>query len=486
MNIKKYQLSYLISWKDGEFMKIVFQSDAREFLEKNSSLADYLHTIEKMDLESSIATALIYNSRCKNLFLDNLYYLANINIIDKNYKFDKKITKIDMYTQVNELCDLFLKEYFKNIEEGTLYIGILELIWLEINYYSDIAKKILQIDDDKYYQMNGVLSSTVISKFSNYINLQVKGKSQERKNSKFSLRKYSAEVLTEKNYQYNPLVGNTEALRRLEKKLLSGNSAIVLGDAGVGKTTLVEGLAYQIQNNNVPSYLKYKQIISLPIGGMVADTKYVGTLEDHILEIINYAKKHKETIFFIDELHTIMGAGQTKDSNIDVSNLLKPHISNKTMQIIGATTKQEYDETIAKNPAFRRRFDTIELTEPNEEEVYNIVSHYIIIKEQETNIKWEFSNLFLKTLIHYTSSKNRNYFETINNPNITLKILDDIFASTLYYDRDYIIKQDVIESIIDNDILSSVKRDELIRILSNDAFYVKHNKSEKSKILRLY
>ena len=292
--------------------------------------------------------------------------------------------------------------------------------------------------------------------------------------------------MTAQEFSYNPLVGSEQALRKATKILLGGDSLIILGEAGVGKTTLVNGIAYNIKMGNVPDILKSKRIIMLPISGLVADTQYVGTLEKHINDVISYAKANKDTIFYMDEIHTIMGAGQVRENNIDISNLLKPYISNRTLQIIGATTLSEFDQTIATNPAFRRRFSTMTLNEPTEEEVFRIAKQYISVRSQELQIEWDLNDAFLQVLVHLTNSKNRKYFETINNPNITLKIIDGMFASALYYGKDYVDKRDVIESIQDNEILASTKKEELINKLSSDEFYAPSNRTPKGRILTLH
>ncbi len=234
---------------------------------------------------------------------------------------------------------------------------------------------------------------------------------------------------------------------------------------------------------NVPEILKSKKIIMLPIAGLVANTEYVGTLEKHINDVVSYAKVNPNTIFYMDEIHMIMGAGQSIVDNSDVSNLLKPYISNGTFQIIGATTLSEFDQTIATNPAFRRRFSTMTLNEPNETEVFRIAKQYISVKSQEVKIERNFDDEFLQVIVHLTNSKNRKYFETINNPNITLKIIAGMFASALYYGSSCVNKRDVIESIQDNEILASPKKEELIRELSLDKFYTLSDSTPKTRIL---
>lgn len=449
-----------------------------------SSIDFYLELLAKQNIkeEDAIVYTLLIKSKDQSLFLKSLYDLADVKTIDlevtknsytkEKFKYYKKIR-----IHIEKLVKKFNNDF--SIADGLLNLNFLEIAFLEMNYYPEQTKKLFQLNNTKYHQLVEVLKQK-ISK-----DLDDKKKKNEiflkNSSSTSNLSEFGAENLTDQEFSYNPLVGNTQALRKATKILLGGNSLIILGEAGVGKTTLVSGLAYNIKKGNVPDILKNKNIIMLPISGILANTQYMGTLEKHINNIIDYAKNNKDTIFYIDEIHMLMGAGQTKDDNIDISNLLKPYISNKTLQIIGATTLEEFDKTIGCNPAFRRRFSTITLNEPTNEEVIKIAKQQIAIKSHEYEIDWNFDDSFLHTLVFLTSSKNRKYYETINNPNITLKIINSIFESALYYGRDYLTKQDVIESIQDDEVLSSTTKNELIAKLSNDKFY--STESPKSKIL---
>ena len=275
--------------------------------------------------EAAIVYSLLLSSKNKNSFLDALYDLTDINFpkIDINEEKSNSNNKFKYYkkisTHLEKLEKNFLKE-FLHIDNGHLNLGYLEIVALLMIYYPEPTKKLFQLDDKKYHQLIEVLKQKILTEFKNNQLENIK-KVKKNKNDVGELAEYGAYNLIAQDFSNNPLVGNEQALRKVIKVLLGGNSLIILGGAGVGKTTLVNGIAYNIK-------------IMLPVMGLTADTQYIGTLEQHINDIISYARKNKDVIYFIDEIHMIMGAGQSKEDNIDISNLLKPFIFDKTLQII--------------------------------------------------------------------------------------------------------------------------------------------------------
>lgn len=142
------------------------------------------------------------------------------------------------------------------------------------------------------------------------------------------------------------------------------NNPLLLGDAGVGKTAVVEGLAYAIKQGSAPASLRDKRIVQIEIGTLVAGTSLRGQFEERLIGIIEEAQRAGNVILFIDEIHTIVGAGDTIDSNLDAANILKPALARGEIMVIGATTHEEYRRAIAKDPALDRRFRTIDIEEP--------------------------------------------------------------------------------------------------------------------------
>lgn len=174
--------------------------------------------------------------------------------------------------------------------------------------------------------------------------------------------------------EYDPVIGRDKETERLIRILTrkNKNNPCLIGDAGVGKTAIVEGLAKRIASGNVPPQLKGKILISLDLASMVAGAKYRGDFEDRIKCILNEAKKNKSVILFIDEIHTIIGAGSAEGA-IDAANIMKPQLSRGEIRIIGATTLSEYRKFIEKDSALERRFQPIMVEEPTESETLEIL-----------------------------------------------------------------------------------------------------------------
>lgn len=188
--------------------------------------------------------------------------------------------------------------------------------------------------------------------------------------------------------KFDPVIGREKETDRLIRVLCrkNKNNPCLLGEAGVGKTAIVEGLAERIARGDVPSFLVGKVIISVDLTAMVAGAKYRGDFEERIKNILAEATKNRSVILFIDELHTIVGAGAAEGA-IDASNILKPQLSRGDLQIIGATTYSEYRRYIEKDPALERRFQPITIDEPSEEKTISMLSGLMERYEAHHNVK---------------------------------------------------------------------------------------------------
>ena len=174
--------------------------------------------------------------------------------------------------------------------------------------------------------------------------------------------------------ELDPVIGRKNEIERLIQILCrrTKNNPVLLGEAGVGKTAIVEGLSQQIVHKQVPEILKGKRIVVLDLAMMVAGTKYRGQFEERIKAVINEVKRAKNVILFIDELHTLVGAGGAEGA-IDASNVLKPALARGEVQCIGATTLDEYRKHIEKDGALERRFQTIIVEAPSKDETLDIL-----------------------------------------------------------------------------------------------------------------
>jgi ATP-dependent Clp protease ATP-binding subunit ClpC len=184
-----------------------------------------------------------------------------------------------------------------------------------------------------------------------------------------TLQKYSVDLTQRaREGKLDPVIGREAEILRVMQILCrrTKNNPVLIGEAGVGKTAIVEGLAQKIAINDVPELLSGKKVISLDMGAMVAGSKFRGEFEERIKIIIEEVQKSNgEIILFIDELHTVIGAGASQGS-IDASNMLKPALSRGELQCIGATTLDEYHKYIEKDTALERRFASVYVEEPSE------------------------------------------------------------------------------------------------------------------------
>lgn len=177
-----------------------------------------------------------------------------------------------------------------------------------------------------------------------------------------------------KNGEIDPVIGREKEIQRVIQILSrrTKNNPVLIGEPGVGKTAVAEGLALEIAKGNVPEILKDKRVVSLDLTGMVAGAKYRGDFEERIKTAIDEVKKSKNTILFIDELHTIVGAGAAEGS-ADAANILKPSLARGDFQVIGATTLNEYRKYIEKDAALERRFQPVKVGEPTPEQAVQIL-----------------------------------------------------------------------------------------------------------------
>jgi ATP-dependent Clp protease ATP-binding subunit ClpC len=182
-------------------------------------------------------------------------------------------------------------------------------------------------------------------------------------------------VALAKGGRLTPAIGREREIQAVARTLTRNkkNNPLLLGDAGVGKTAVIEGLAYNIAEGTAPHTLTGKRIIQLEISNIVAGTSLRGQFEERLVGIVDEARTTPGIILFIDEIHTIVGAGDTIDSNLDAANILKPALSRGEIAVIGATTHEEYRKAILQDPALERRFHTVDIGEPSEADTLTIV-----------------------------------------------------------------------------------------------------------------
>ena len=204
-----------------------------------------------------------------------------------------------------------------------------------------------------------------------------------------TLKKYSIDLTNKaREGKLDPVIGREKETKRIIEILSRRmkNNPCLIGDAGVGKTAVVEGLAEKIVNNEVPDELKKKKILSLDISMLLAGSKYRGDFEERMKKCLNEAQKNKNIILFIDEIHMIVGTGAAEGA-IDASNILKPLLARGDIQLIGATTVDEYRKYIEKDNALERRFQSIMVEEPSREDTILILKGIRDKYEAHHNVK---------------------------------------------------------------------------------------------------
>ena len=221
-----------------------------------------------------------------------------------------------------------------------------------------------------------------------------------------------------KNKSYIPIVGREKEINELIEALCKKdkNNAIIVGEAGVGKTAIVEALAYKINKNEVPKELQNKKIIEISMSSVISGTRYRGEFEEKMEKIIDEFKENDDYILFIDEIHTMVGTGGS-DGAIDASNILKPSLARNEIKCIGATTTREYNKSFLKDKALNRRFQIINIEEPSELETLNILKN--VKKYYENFHKVKISSKELNTIINIASKDN-----TKKEPDRSLELLD--------------------------------------------------------------
>ena len=244
--------------------------------------------------------------------------------------------------------------------------------------------------------------------------------------------------LTKKNYVTNPAIARENEIKKAIIILLTPEkSALLVGKPGIGKTAIVEGIAYLIQKNLVPNALKGYRIVSIPstalLGKIVLDGQEVLVATQLVKELKNTEK----TILFIDEIHTLIGANDA--GPMDLANILKAGLDRGDIKVIGATTTIEYETYILKDRAFLRRFEKIDVLEPDETTTVKILKGSLPKIEKQTGIKFKYNDyvteLLLKAIVSATSEFKRVYGVAAMYPDVSLSILTQAFSHALFSNK---------------------------------------------------
>ncbi len=309
-----------------------------------------------------------------------------------------------------------------------------------------------------------------------------------------------------KEGKLDPVIGRDEELLDLERTLdkYKKNNPLIIGEAGIGKTALVHALAIKIANGEASDHLNDKTIIELSVASLVSGTSYRGSFEERIEEIVNDVKEHPNVILFIDEIHTILGAGTIGDGGLDASNILKPALASRELTLIGSTTLKEYTKYFERDAAFKRRFQPIKIDEPSKEDTLNILKglretyenyHKLIISDEAIE---EAINLSVRYMTNrYLPDKALDVIDEAcsrkNNPKVkgsnSKKLKSEGIASTNFDDEDVgkiVTKEDIKDIVTElTGIPIPSENSEFEKIKTIESFLKEHIVGQDEAIMKI-
>lgn len=338
------------------------------------------------------------NNKIRKLLNDYKIYYENIKIEKKEYNNDYPLFTMSLKKAL-ELSIINANEYRNN----TLSVEMFFLSLLEVNDSKVINLfNRLKVDIDKLYNDTKKL---------------VKGKNDKLDSI--------GKCLTEKKYidSFDKVFQRDEEINRVINilKRKKKNNPLLIGEAGVGKSAIVEELSRRIYYNDVPDFLKGKKIIMISVSSLISGTKYRGEFEEKLDNIIKSIEDMDDVILFIDEIHTIIGAGGAEGA-IDASNILKPYLARNSIKLIGATTTEEFNKYICSDKAFQRRFEVVEVSEPDYEKTKDILLNIKKDYEKYHNVIINKGNI--DKIVKYS----KKYIPYSHEPDKSIDLLDEICA----------------------------------------------------------
>lgn len=270
----------------------------------------------------------------------------------------------------------------------------------------------------------------------------------EQPKNTFSVIKTYGDDLTARSYVTNPAIARDEEIKKVIITLLTPEkSALLVGKPGIGKTAIVEGLSYLISRNEVPDVLKGYRVIKLNSSSLTSKVFVENREEIVITLLIDELKSVDKTIVFIDEIHTLIG----NSDSLDLANRLKPALDRGEVKAIGATTTAEYDKYIIRDRAFLRRFERIDVLEPNEETTVKILVGTLPKIERQTGIKFKYndyiSKMLIESIVSATTEYKRVYGLSAMYPDVSFSVLTQAFSQALFKNKQEVTIEDVYNAI---------------------------------------
>ena len=355
-----------------------------------------------------------------------LFVLINLNEESRDMLFSAGLNDIEGLR--NDLKSYLLQnnEQVKRNRQPKMTL-LLEQIFKELNDENKELNKSIGIKELLY--KIAVSKDSFCSQILDFygVDAQKLKRDTQTKEQKFeNLSKFAIDLTAlAKEGKIDPIIGRSVELERVMQTLSrrKKNNPLLVGEAGVGKTAIVEGLALKVSQNETPDKLKDVSIFALDLGAMIAGTKYRGDFEKRLKDVIDEASEHENAIIFIDEIHTIIGAGATSGGSLDMSNLLKPALANGNLRCIGATTYSEYRSFFEKEKALSRRFAKIDVEEPSIAESVEILKGLRAKYEKFHNVKYS------DEILNLSVELAKKYINDRFLPDSAIDLIDEVGAS---------------------------------------------------------
>ncbi len=311
----------------------------------------------------------------------------------------------------------------------------------------------------------------------------------DKTNKQKSKPKELGNDITNQPFIKNPAVGREKELDELETILLypeKDRSVIITGPAGSGKSSLIKGLCFRIQNGTINSKLKDLRLINVDITDCVANTKYAGTLEEKMKALIESAKDNKNIVFCIEEIHRATGAGKTDGDDNSIAQILKQYLDCGDVRIIGTTTNDEYYTYIEPDTAFKSRFEIVDIKEPNDsvlfDIIYDLISSYNKLDDASSiDMNEDDLCILISLLIEGTSTKNRHYQDKESNPRLLINIIKKAYAYAAFDSSEIVTLDHILKSYESNDRIYESSRKRYSSIIRER---IPNKKEKKSNIIK--
>lgn len=298
----------------------------------------------------------------------------------------------------------------------------------EVMEIPHLVQTMLQLEDSwaAYYLKKAINGDTAdfLSMLIDEYSYDYDGEESEDERERFEPWRTFVTCINDNLENHNPLIGREDEIEKTIRVLCrkDKNNPLHIGESGVGKTSLIYGLAQRIEEGNVPEKLKGMKIYELDLGGLIAGTQYRGEFEKRLKAVMNGVEKEGKGIIYIDEIHNLVGAGRTSDGSMDASNMLKPYMEGGKIRFIGSTTYEEFNKYFSTSKGMVRRFQQIDINEPSVDETILIIKGLIDKYEDFHGVKYE------KGVIEHTVKVSDRYINDRFLPDKAIDLIDEAGA----------------------------------------------------------